>query len=76
MFELLPGIGGRLPGAAGTLRFGLDDRTTAGTLARLGPLPPRPVPDAARSRTARWADIEVTASTEELDGAEAPWLRR
>ncbi|MFD4657817.1 hypothetical protein ACFWP2_19565 [Kitasatospora sp. NPDC058444] len=67
MFELLPGLGVRLPGAAGTLRFGLDERATAQALAGLGPLLPRPVPDAAWSRTARWADVEVTAGAVESD---------
>lgn len=68
MFELLPGLGVRLPGSAGTLRFGTDERTTAEALAHLGPLLPKPVPDAAWSRTTRWADVEVTASAGKSDG--------
>ncbi|MEU1288178.1 hypothetical protein [Kitasatospora sp. NPDC005856] len=68
MFELLPGLGVRLPGAAGTLRFGAHERATAQALATLGPLLPRPVPGTPWSRTARWADIEVTAAAEEPDG--------
>ena len=33
MFELLPGVGLRLPGSAGTLRFGMDERTAQWAVA-------------------------------------------
>ncbi|MFG2591277.1 hypothetical protein [Streptomyces sp. NPDC048438] len=33
MFEFLPGVGLRLPGCAGTLRFGMDERTAQWAVA-------------------------------------------
>jgi len=71
MFELLPGVGVALPGDAGTLRFGSDERTAAEVLAALGPVRPVPVLDATWIHTVRWGDVEVTAHADEVDWAAA-----
>ncbi|MFD0345347.1 hypothetical protein ACFQ0M_03170 [Kitasatospora aburaviensis] len=67
MFELLPGVGVVLPGRAGVLRFGLDDRATGRALVALDDARAVPMLDATWTHTARHADVELTACSNEID---------
>ncbi|MFJ3793198.1 hypothetical protein [Kitasatospora sp. NPDC090091] len=64
MFELLPGAGVVLPGRAGVLRFGLDERATGRALATLDDARAVPMLDAT---WARHGDVELTACSNEID---------
>ncbi|MEU1372179.1 hypothetical protein ABZ442_00765 [Streptomyces triculaminicus] len=70
MFELLPGTGLLLPNGVGMLRFGMDHDATLEALAGLGDVRADHAPDASRTYTAWWGDLELTVHANTVDGPE------
>jgi hypothetical protein len=67
MFELLPGVGVRLPNGAGVLRFGLGSAAARETLAALGEVR-GDAEAAAWAHSVRWGDVELSARAGPVPG--------
>lgn len=67
MFELLPGVGLRLPGRAGTLRLGADERTAQWAVATVADVRAGWVCGAGWSFTARYQGLELDALGDVVD---------
>ncbi|MEU6868364.1 hypothetical protein ABZ924_34895 [Streptomyces sp. NPDC046876] len=72
MFELLPGVGVRLPGGAGVLGFGAGPAEVREVLGRLGPV--RAAGGGPWAYRVRWGGVEVTARPGGGAGLEAVTL--
>ncbi|MEW2413296.1 hypothetical protein AB0953_06185 [Streptomyces sp. NPDC046866] len=72
MFELLPGVGVRLPGGAGVLGFGAGTDEVREVLGRLGAV--RAAAGGAWAYRVRWGGVEVTARPGGGAGLEAVTL--